>query len=208
MSYSTAYPRLQSLFFQFNNLELSGDQSQEDAVLYEYFDEIFDICYAEAESYCGQPLRSSAVNYVFSHSQSRHGLTNDHRWKYMPYAANTALTGLQWRVDEFGTYANVSANNYAFNTDNGLNFVIFRNINSGIFRVSLSTGFSDATMPNIILQGIAEMASWIYKNSSQGGNWFGLNSVATGGAGQSINASISSDIKWQKQFEKFRIAVV
>jgi len=171
MSYSTAYPRLQASFFQYNNLELSGDQSSEDAVLYEWFDDVFDICYAEAESYCGQPLRASSVNYVFTHSQARHGLESKHRWIYIPYTANTAL-------------------------------------NSGMFRATLSTGYSDATMPNNVLQGITEMASWIYKNSATGGNWFGLNSVATGGAGQSINASISTDIKWQRHFEKFRIAAV
>ena len=208
MSYSTAYPRLQSLFFQFNNLELSGDQSYEDAVLYEYFDDIFDICFVEAESYCGQPLRSSVVNYVYTHSQARHGLESEHRWKYLPYAANTALTALQWKTDEFGNYANVSANNYVFNSDNGMNFVIFRNINSGIFRATLSTGYSDATMPSNILQGITEMASWIYKNSAAGGNWFGLGSVSTGGAGQNLNASINTDYKWQRHFEKFRIATV
>ena len=208
MSYSTAYPRLQASFFQYNNLELSGDQSSEDAVLYEWFDDVFDICYAEAESYCGQPLRASSVNYVFTHSQARHGLESEHRWKYIPYTANTALTALQWKADEFATYANVNAQNYAFSTDNGLNFVIYRNINSGMFRATLSTGYSDSTMPNNVLQGITEMASWIYKNSATGCNWFGLNSVATGGAGQSINASISTDIKWQRHFEKFRIAAV
>jgi len=208
MSYSTAYPRLQASFFQFNNLELAGDQTAEDAVLYAWIDDIFDICFAMAESYCGQPLRASVVNYVFSHSQARHGLESEHRWKYIPYNANTSLTGLQWRSDEFGNFANVSAGNYVYSQDNGLNFVIYRNINSGQFRAQLSTGYSDATMPNNILQGITEMASWIYKNSALGGNWFGLNSVATGGAGQNINASISTDIKWEKHFDKYRIAVV
>ncbi len=91
--------------------------------------------------------------------------------------------------NEFATYANVNAQNYAFSTDNGLNFVIYRNINSGMFRATLSTGYSDSTMPNNVLQGITEMASWIYKNSATGGNWFGLNSVATGGAGRDRQAT-------------------
>lgn len=208
MSYSTAYPRLQQSFFQFNNLELAGDQTAEDAALYAFFDEIFDVCFAEAESYCGQPLRTSVVNYVFSHTQARQGLESVHRWKYIPFTANTALTGLQWRENEFGTYANVQNQNYAFSTDNGLNFVIYRNINSGQFRATLSTGWSDATMPLTIIQGITEMASWIYKQSASGGNWFGLSSVATGGAGQNVNASILQKLEWEKFFVKYRIAVV
>ena len=208
MSYSTAYPRLQQSFFQFNNLELAGDQTAEDAALYSYFDELFDVCFVEAESYCSQPLRTSVVNYVFSHSQARHGLESSHRWKYIPLTANTALTGLQWRENEFGNYANVQNQNYAFSTDNGLNFVIYRNINSGQFRATLSTGWSDATMPNTVIQGIVEMASWIYKNSASGGNWFGLSSVATGGAGQNVNASILQKLDWEKYFVKYRIAVV
>jgi hypothetical protein len=181
MSYSTAYPRIQQAFFQFNNLELAGDQSAEDAVLYEWFDDIFDICFDEAEGYCSQPLRASVVNYVFPYSQARHGLESEHRWKYIPYNANTSVTAFQWRADEFGTYANVTAGNWTTSVDNGLNFVIFKNINSGQFRASLSTGWSDANLPNTVIQGIVEMASWIYKRSANGGNWFGLGSVSTGG---------------------------
>jgi hypothetical protein len=208
MSYTTAYPRIQQAFFQFNNLELAGDQSAEDAVLYEWFDDLFDICFDAAEGYCSQPLRASVINYVFTYSQARHGLESEHRWKYIPFNANTSVTAFQWRADEFGNYANVSAGNYTTSVDNGLNFVIFRNINSGQFRATLSTGWSDANLPNTVIQGIVEMASWIYKQSANGGNWFGLGSVSTGGAGQNVNASILQDLKWQRFFDKYRIAVV
>jgi len=118
------------------------------------------------------------------------------------------VTAFQWRVDEFGSYANVSAGNFTTSVDNGLNFVIFRNINSGQFRATLSTGWSDANLPNTVIQGIVEMSSWIYKQSASGGNWFGLGSVSTGGAGQNVNASILQDLKWQRFFDKYRIAVV
>ena len=102
----------------------------------------------------------------------------------------------------------MTAGNWTTSVDNGLNFVIFKNINSGQFRATLSTGWSDANLPNTVIQGIVEMASWIYKRSATGGNWFGLGSVSTGGAGQNVNSSILQDLKWQKYFDKYRIAVV
>jgi len=208
MSFNTAYPRVQSAFFQYLNMELNGDQSLEDADLYSWIDSIFDVCFDEAESYCGQPLRTSIALYNFTHLQARHGLESNHRWKYIPYTANTALTGFQWRENEFGTYSNVSANKYAFTTDNGINYIIYRDINSGQFKATLSTGWSDANLPNTIIQGIVEMAAWIYKHSANGGNWFGLSSISTGGAGQNVNTSILSQLDWQKYFVKYRLAVV
>ena len=208
MSFITAYPLIQSAFFKYLNMELSGDQSAEDAELYAWLDDMIDVCFAEAESYCGQPLRTSVVNYQFTHSQARHGLESDHRWKYIPYSANTALTGFQWRENEFAAWSNVSAGNYAFTTDNGMNFVIYRNINNGQFKATISTGFTDANSPKTIIQGIVEMLVWIYKHSANGGNWFGLTSVATSGAGQNVSQSLVTNLDWQKYFAKYRIAVV
>ena len=208
MSYNTAYPLIQSAFFKYLNLELSGDQSAEDADLYAWLDDMIDVCFAEAESYCGQPLRTSVINYQFTHSQARHGLESDHRWKYIPYNANTALTGLQWREHEFAAFSNVNANNYAFTTDNGMNFIIYRNINNGQFKATISTGYADANTPLTIVQGIVEMLAWIYKHSTIGGNWFGLTNVSTGGAGQNVSQTLVTNIEWKKYFDKYRIAVV
>lgn len=208
MSFNTAYPKVQKAFFQYMNMELAGDQTAEDAVLYEWIDELIDECFAEAESYCGQPLRTSVSTYTFTHLQARHGLKSEHRWKYIPMNANTSLNGLQWREDEFSTYANLPVQNYQFSTDNGHNFIIYRNVNSGQFRATLSTGFTDEFMPYSIVQGIVEMVAWKYKHSSNGGNWFGLSSISTGGAGAQTSSAIVSEIDWKKYFAKYQIATV
>jgi hypothetical protein len=208
MSYTTAYPRLQASFLKYCGLEYIADQSVEDAQFYSWLDDIFDVCFVEAEGYCSQPLRASVVNYTFLHEQAKKTQLNEHYWKYIPYSANTQLTSLQWRENDFAVYSTVLATNYAFSTDSGQNFVIYRNVNKGQFRAQLSTGYSDANTPNTILQGITEMAAWIYKHSVDGGNWFGLSSVSTGGAGQNVSSSILSEIKWQKYFAKYRLAVV
>lgn len=208
MSFTTAFPRVQSAFFRYLNLELNGDQSFEDAALYSWLDDIFAVCFAEAESYCGQPLLTSVKTYNFTHKQARHGLENNHRWKYIPYSANTALTGFQWRTHEFDSWSNVSVNQYAFTEDNGINYIIYRDINDGQFKATLSTGWSDANLPLSIIQGIVEMSAWIYKHSANGGNWFGLSSIGTGGAGQNVNASLLTDLDWHKYFVKYRIATV
>lgn len=208
MSFTTAYPRVQAAFFKYLNIEKSGDQTFEDAELYSWIDEIFDVCFVEAECYCGQPLKASSNTYVFTHLQARHGLENNHRWKYIPFTANTSLTALQWKEDEFSTYANVNANQYTFTNDNGVNYIVYRDISSGIFKATLSTGWNDASMPLTVIQGIVEMAAWIYKHSANGGNWFGLASVSTGGAGQNVNASILTQLDWHKYFAKYKLAVV
>lgn len=208
MSYNTAYPLIQSAFFKYLNMELSGDQSAEDAELYAWLDDMIDVCFGEAEDYCGQPLRTSVVNYQFAHSQARHGLESSHRWKYIPYNANTALVSLQWRENEFGAWSNVGANNYQFSSDNGLNFVIYRNINNGQFKAQISTGYADANMPLSVIQCIVELLAWIYKNSANGANWFGLASVSTGGAGAQTSAAIFREWDWKKYLGKYRIATV
>jgi hypothetical protein len=208
MSYTTAYPRLQASFLKYLGLEYIADQSNEDAQFYSWLDDIFDVCFVEAEGWCSQPLRASVVLYTFSHEQAKKPIENDHRWKFIPYNANTQLTSLQWRENEFAAYSIVSANNYAYSTDSGQNFVIYRNYTAGQFKATLSSGWSDANMPPTILQGITEMAAWIYKHSVEGGNWFGLSSVSTGGAGQNVSSSILSELNWQRYFGKYRIAVV
>jgi hypothetical protein len=115
---------------------------------------------------------------------------------------------LQWRENEFGTYAAYSGSNYAWNAEPYANYIIFRDKTNGQFRATLTTGYSDAAMPYTILQGIAEMAALCYKQSPQGGNWFGLNSVSTGGAGQNVSNSLKTDIGWHKYFAQFVIPTV
>ncbi|MFM8759086.1 MAG: hypothetical protein ACKODS_06010 [Methylophilaceae bacterium] len=208
MSFTTAYPRVQSALFKFLNMEMSGDQTAEDAALYSWLDQVFEVCFAEAGSYCGQPLQASSVNYVFSYSEARKGLENNHRWKYIPFNANTSLTGLQWRENEFSSFAAVNVQKYLFTTDNGINYLVFRDITEGQFKATLSTGWSDANLPTAVIQGIVEMTAWIYKNSATGGNWFGLTSISTGGAGQNVNSSLLTKLEWQKYFSKYRIPAV
>jgi len=208
MPYTSANPRAFTALMTFLNLEVNGDPTSEDTALYTWFDDLITTCYAEAEGYCGQPLRSGTIYYQFYASKAQRGLEANHSWKYIPYNANTALTALQWRENEFGTYANFDAANYAWNAEPYANYIVFREKTNGQFKATLSTGYSDATMPYTILQGIAEMVALAYKQSPQGGNWFGLNSVATGGAGQTVSQSLKTDIGWHKYFAQFVIPTV
>lgn len=208
MPYTSAYPRQFSALMTFLNLEVNGDPSTEDTALYTWFDNLIDTCYEEAEGYCGQPLRAGSVEYQFYASKVQKGLAEACSWKLIPYNANTTLTALQWRDTEFGTYANFSASNYSWTAEPYANYIVFRDKTSGQFKASLSTGYSDAQMPYTVLQGIAEMVALVYKQSPQGGNWFGLSSVSTGGAGQNVSNSLKTDIDWHRYFSKFIIPTV
>lgn len=208
MAYTSAYPRAFSALMTFLNLEVNGDPASEDTALYTWFDNLIDTCYAEAESYCGQPLRSGTIYYQFYASKAQKGLEANHSWKFIPYNAGTTLTALQWRDNEFGTYANYAAADYVWSAEPYANYITFRNKTSGQFKATLSTGFSDANMPYSILQGIAEMVALCYKQSPQGGNWFGLASVSTAGAGQNVSNSLKTDIGWHKYFGAYVIPTV
>ena len=208
MPYTSARPRQFNAIMNFLNLEVSGDPSVEDTALYSWVDSIIDVCYDEAENYCGQPLRSTSLDYSFLASKSRRAEDSNIYWKFVPYFANTSLTVLQYRENEFGTYTNVSAGNYTWSSESGMHFIVYRNIDKGQFKATLQTGFSDAQMPTVILQGIAEMVSLLFKQSPYGGNWFGLNSISTGGAGQSVNQSLKTEIAWQKYFALYYIPAV
>jgi hypothetical protein len=115
---------------------------------------------------------------------------------------------LQWRENEFATYANYSATNYNYNQEPYANYIVFRDKSTGQFKATLSTGWTDTNMPYQILQGIAEMAGLIYKQSPNGGNWFGLGSISSGGAGQTVSNSLKEKIDWQKYFSKYVIPTV
>lgn len=208
MPYTSAYPRQFTAFAKFLNLEISGDPTAEETALYTWFDDLFTTCYVEAESYCGQPLRAGTAYYQFLASKGQQGLDANHWWKYIPYNANTSLTALEYRSDEFGTYAAYAGADYVFNQEPYANYIVFRNRSTGQFKATLSTGWSDATMPYQILQGIAEMTAYIYKQSPEGGNWFGLASISSGGAGQTVSNSLKEKIDWQKNFNKYVIPTV
>jgi hypothetical protein len=208
MAFISAYPRQFKTFINFLNIEINGEPTVEDTALYEYFDTLFDVCYEEAEGYCGQPLRALSVNYQFYGSKLQKTLNKYTSWKFIPYSANTQLSSLSWRENEFATYSALSANNYIFSNEPYGNYIILKNNYDGQFKAVLTTGYTDANMPNTVLQGIAEMAALIYKQSAQGGNWFGLSSISTGGAGQSVNNSLKLDITWQKYFNKYIIPTV
>jgi hypothetical protein len=189
-------------------METSGDPTAEETALYTWFDDVFTTCYVEAESYCGQPLRTGTIQYQFYASKCQQGLEANHSWKFVPYNANTTLTALQWRENEFATYANYSATNYNYNQEPYANYIVFRDKSTGQFKATLSTGWTDTNMPYQILQGIAEMAGLIYKQSPNGGNWFGLGSISSGGAGQTVSNSLKEKIDWQKYFAKYVIPTV
>lgn len=208
MPYTSAYPRQFDTFIKFLNIELSGDPTIEETALYSYYDDLFETCYVEAAQYCGQPLQAGTVYYQFPASKGKQGLNALHWWKFIPYNANTTLTLVQYRDDEFGTYANVSNSNYNYNQESYGNYIVFRDKSSGQYKITLSTGWSDATMPYQIMQGIAEIAALIYKQSPVGGNWFGLSSISTGGAGQNVSNSLKEKIDWHKYFAKYVIPTV
>jgi hypothetical protein len=63
-------------------------------------------------------------------------------------------------------------------------------------------------MPYAILQGITEMVALTYKQSPDGGNWFGLSSVNSGGNGATVSQALKENIEWQKNFRKFVIPAV
>ena len=208
MPYTSAYPKQFTAFMKFLNMETSGDPTAEEIALYSWFDDVFTTCYVEAESYCGQPLRTSTIQYQFLASKGQQGLDASHWWKFVPYNANTTLTALQWRENEFATYANYSGSDYVYSQEPYANYIVFRNTTTGQFKATLSTGWTDTNMPYQILQGIAEMAALIYKQSPQGGNWFGLSSISSGGAGQNVSNSLKEKIDWQKYFAKYVIPTV
>jgi hypothetical protein len=208
MPYTSAYPKQFIAFMKFLNMETTGDPTAEETALYTWFDDVFTTCYVEAESYCGQPLRTGTVYYQFYASKCQQGLEANHSWKFVPYNANTTLTVLQWRENEFATYANYSATNYNYNQEPYANYIVFRDKSTGQFKATLSTGWTDTNMPYQILQGIAEMAGLIYKQSPNGGNWFGLGSISSGGAGQTVSNSLKEKIDWQKYFAKYVIPTV
>jgi hypothetical protein len=52
------------------------------------------------------------------------------------------------------------------------------------------------------------MAVYLYKTTANGGNWFGLSSISTAGAGQNVNSNLLADVNWKKYFSKFKITVV
>lgn len=208
MSYTSAYPRQFEFVFSFLNLEVNGDPSVEDIALYNWFDNMIDICYEEAESYCGQPLRSGVVEFKFDIQKTTKGFEENHCWKFIPYFASTSLTTLQYREHEFATYQNMSANDFSWSVESYGNYIVIRNYTKGQIKATLATGYSDNTMPKTILQGIAEMVALIYKTSPQGGNWFGLNSISTAGAGQNVSSSLKNDIGWKKYFNLYVIPTV
>ena len=208
MPYTSATPRQFSAVMNFLNIEINGDPSSEDNALYSWIDTVIDTCYVEAESYCGQPLRSGTVTYQFYAHKATRAEDSNIFWKYVPYAANTALTNLEYRDNEFDTYTNYDNTKYTWSVEPHLNFIVFRDAEQGQFRATLTTGFTDNAMPNTILQGISEMVALLYRQSPQGGNWFGLNSVASGGAGQNVSQSLKIDIGWQKYFSLYFIPAV
>lgn len=208
MPYVSQYPRQFTAFTKFLNLEVNGDPSTEETALYSWFDDLFSTCYLEAEQFSGQPLKQVNKTYQFYANASRHGLESNHAWKYIPYYANTTVTGLEWRDNEFGTYAAFPVVDYAFQTEDFACYLIFRNKTNGQFRAALQTGYTDNTMPYAILQGIAEMAALIYKQSPDGGNWFGLSSVNSGGQGVTVSQALKENIEWQRHFRKFVIPAV
>jgi len=208
MAYISAYPRQFKTFANFLNIEINGEPTVEDTALYEYFDTLFDVCYDEAEGYCSQPLRASNINYQFYGSKLQRTLNKYTCWKFIPYSANTQLSSLSWRENEFNTYSALNNTDYIFSNEPYGNYIILKNSYDGQFKAVLTTGFTDINMPNTVLQGIAEMAALIYKQSPNGGNWFGLSSINTGGTGQTISNSLKTDISWQKYFIKYVIPTV
>jgi len=208
MAYQSAYPRQFQYVLSFLNLEQNGDPSLEDVALYSWFDNMIDICYEEAESFVGQPLRSISLEYRYDAQKGVRGFEEEHSWKFIPYFANTQLTALQWRENEFASYANMSANDYSWSQEQYANFIVIRNRMKGQIKATLQTGFTDANMPRTILQGVAEMVALIYKQSPMGGNWFGLNSVSTGGAGQNVSSALKTEIDWKRYFGAYVIRTV
>jgi hypothetical protein len=208
MPYVSAYPRQFNSILNFLNLEVSGDPSVEDTALYSWIDAMIDVCYEEAEGYCGQPLRSTSVNYTFNASKARQAEDSNIYWKFVPYFANTSLTSLQYRENEFDTYAAFDVSNYTWSTEPAMHFIVYKNISKGQFRATLQTGYTDAQMPNTVLHGIAEMVALLFRQSPHGGNWFGLNSIVSGGAGQTVSQSLKTDIGWHKYFALHYIPTV
>lgn len=208
MPYTSATPRQFMAVMNFLNIEINGDPSSEDVALYSWIDTIIDTCYVEAESYCGQPLRSTSVQYQFYASKATRAEDSSIYWKYVPYSANTSLTNLEYRNNEFDTYVNFDTTKYTWSIEPNLNYIVFRDVERGQFRATMATGFTDSIMPNTILQGISEMVALLYKQSPQGGNWFGLNSIVSGGAGQNVSQALKTDIQWQKYFMLYYIPAV
>jgi hypothetical protein len=208
MAYNTVYPTLQKSFFAFLNLQKAGEQTAEDAALYEYIDNLFTVCFAMADEYCAQPLQSTVVTYEFGVSNARSGFESLHKWKYIPYTNNVVLNSFSWRANEFDVYTSMDANDYKFTNDDGSNYIIIRNKEQGQFKAVINVGWTEANMPLSIVQGITEMAVHIYKTTANGGNWFGLSSISTAGAGQNVNNNLLSTIDWKKYFSKYKIKVV
>lgn len=208
MPYASQYPRQFNAVMSFLNLAINGDPTEEDLSLYGWLDDIIEVCYEEAESYCGQPLRSTSSTYLFRAEKGIVSNELNHRTKFIPYSANTSLTSLQWRENDFDNFSNVSNTLYIWKPESYGNYIVYRDKQKGEFRANLTTGFTDANMPYTILQGVAEMVALIYRISPVGGNWFGLNSVSSGGAGQTVNASLKEDIGWRRYFNLYYIPTV
>lgn len=208
MSFISNNPRQFEAVTTFLNLEVNGDPSVEDLLLYEWLDNLIDVCYGEAENYCGQPLRTTSVIYRYDSSKMVQRYGSDIYLKFIPYNVTTSLTGLKYRKDEFDTLITLSNTDYKWIQDTYGSFIAVKNNLPGIYEATLVSGFTDALMPYTILQGISEMVGIIYKQSPQGGNWFGLSSVASGGAGQTVNASLKTDIGWQKYFALYLMPTV
>lgn len=101
MPYVSTYPKQFASVMNFLNIEINGDPSAEETALYQWIDSAIEVCYDEAEAFCGQPLRSSSVQYMFYANKARRAEATDIYWKFIPYNAATTLTTLEHR-DKIG----------------------------------------------------------------------------------------------------------
>ena len=208
MPYTSNRPRQFQYVLSFLNIEENGDPTVEEIAQYEWLENMAEICYEEAESFCGQPLRSTSVEFSFDVQKVQKKIDQNSSWKYVPYFAGTTLTTIQHRENEFDTYQVMSVSDYVWSIEKYGNYIVFRNHDKGQIKATLQTGFTDSVMPKTILQGIAEMTALVYKQSPLGGNWFGLNSVSTAGAGQNVSSSLKTDIDWKRYFGTYVIPTV
>lgn len=204
MIYSTITP----LFLQTNGIDQNKvTETEKRELLLSLYERWITEAIAVVAEFCQQPLIAATREIYFDSLCDSPTLVTADFEKILPFTFTTVISSFSLKQTLQDSWTAISSTYYRIATRDKNYFLEYWNYSVGYrYKLVVTVGYTESTIPTPLQKIIVDMASWAYKESGIGKGILGVNSLGvSGGVGSSTTTYANMPDRFKQALAPYRI---
>ncbi len=206
------YPTITPLFLRTNGINQNTvDDTEKGEALLALYEQWIKEAIAVVDEFCQQPLIAASREIYFDSLQDANTFVSSNFEKLLPFTYTVSTTAvLSSRLLVSDSWTTVSTSYFRIAVRDKSRYLEFWNYSGGYrYKLAVTVGYTESTIPTPIQKIIIDMASWAWKESQIGKGTLGMNSQGvSGGVGSTTTSFANMPERFKIALAPYRVGTV